>query len=108
MRKRSRIMVSMNRLTTEKRAQVIGALVEGNSIRATVRMTGAAKNTVTKLLVELGEACSAYQDLALRDLDCKTIECDEIWSYCYAKQKNVPQEFKGTYGYGDVWTFTAV
>ena len=62
MRNRSRIMVSMNRLSTEKRAQIIGCLVEGNSIRATVRMTGAAKNTITKLLVDIGEACADYQD----------------------------------------------
>lgn len=59
-------MVSMNRLSTEKRAQLIGALVEGNSIRATVRMTGAAKNTITRLLVDLGEACAEYQDRTLR------------------------------------------
>jgi IS1 family transposase len=98
----------MNRLSTEKRAQIIGALVEGNSIRATVRMTGAAKNTITKLLVDLGEACAEYQDGVLVDLPCKVIEADEIWAYCYAKQKNVPEEFKGTYGYGDVWTFTAL
>ena len=101
-------MVSINRLTTEKRAQIIAALVEGNSIRATVRMTGAAKNTVTKLLVDLGAACAAYQDEVLRDLPCKVVECDEIWAYCYAKQKNVPDEFEGTFGYGDVWTWTAI
>jgi IS1 family transposase len=101
-------MVSMNRLSTEKRAQIIGCLVEGNSIRATVRMTGAAKNTITKLLVDLGEACAEYQDGVLVDLPCKVIEADEIWAYCYAKNKNVPEEFKGTYGYGDVWTFTAL
>ncbi|MGH2847859.1 MAG: IS1 family transposase [Thermoleophilaceae bacterium] len=98
----------MNRLTTERRAQIIGCLVEGNSIRATVRMTGAAKNTVTKLLVDLGAACSEYQDQVLRDLPCKTLQCDEIWAYCYAKQKNVPEEHKGTFGYGDVWTFSAL
>jgi IS1 family transposase len=98
----------MNRLTTEKRAQVIGALVEGNSIRGTVRMTGAAKNTITKLIVDLGRACSTYQDRVLRGLPCKTVECDEIWSFCYAKQKNVPTEHQGTYGYGDVWTWVAV
>jgi IS1 family transposase len=98
----------MNRLTTEKRAQVIGALVEGNSIRATTRMTGAAKNTVTKLLVDLGEACAAYQDASLRYLPCKTLQVDEIWAYCYAKQKNVPQEHQGSFGYGDVWTWTAL
>lgn len=98
----------MNRLSTEKRAQIIGCLVEGNSLRATVRMTGAAKNTITKLLVDLGEACAEYQDGALVDLPCTTVECDEIWAYCYSKQKNVPDEFKGTYGYGDVWTYTAL
>jgi IS1 family transposase len=101
-------MVSMNRLSTEKRAQVIGCLVEGNSIRATVRMTGTAKNTITKLLADLGEACAEYQDGVLVGLPCKAVEADEIWSFCYAKQKNVPGEFKGTYGYGDVWTFTAL
>ena len=98
----------MNRLSTEKRALVIGALVEGNSIRATVRMTGVAKNTVTKLLVDLGEACSDYQDATLRNLPCTTIQCDEIWSFCYSKQKNVPQEHVGSFGYGDVWTWTAI
>ncbi len=101
-------MVSMNRLSTEKRAQIIGSLVEGNSIRATVRMTGAAKNTITKLLVDLGEACAEYQDGVLVDLPCEVVEADEIWAFCYSKQKNVPEQFKGTPGYGDVWTFTAI
>jgi len=67
-------------------------------------MTGAAKNTVTKLLVDLGEACSDYQDAVLRDLPCTTVQCDEIWAYCYSKQKNVPDEHKGTFG----WTWTAL
>lgn len=98
----------MNRLSTEKRAQIIGCLVEGNSIRATVRMTGAAKNTITKLLVDLGEACSEYQDVTLRNLPCKFVECDEIWAYCYSKQRNIPEEHQGTFGYGDVWTWTAL
>jgi IS1 family transposase len=101
-------MVSMNRLSTEKRAQIIGCLVEGNSIRATVRMTGAAKNTIVKLLADLGEACAEYQDGVFVDLPCKVVEADEIWSFCYAKNKNVPEQFKGTPGYGDVWTFTAI
>jgi IS1 family transposase len=101
-------MFIMNRLSTEKRAQIIGCLVEGNSIRATVRMTGAAKNTITKLLVDLGEVCAEYQDGVFQDLPCTAIEADEIWSFCYAKQKNVPEQFKGTPGYGDVWTFTAI
>ncbi|HEX3519515.1 MAG TPA: IS1 family transposase [Solirubrobacteraceae bacterium] len=98
----------MNRLSTERRAQVIGCLVEGNSIRATVRITGVAKNTITKLLVDLGHACAAYQDEHLRGLSCKVIEADEIWNYCYAKQKNVPEQHKGTFGYGDVWTWVAI
>jgi hypothetical protein len=71
-------------------------------------MTGAAKNTITKLLGDVGDACARYQDAHLRDLPCKTIEADEIWSYCYAKQKNVPGQHKGTFGYGDVWTWTAL
>jgi IS1 family transposase len=101
-------MVNMNRLSTERRAAIIGCLVEGNSIRGTVRITGAAKNTVTRLLIDLGAACAEYQDETLRELPCKTIECDEIWAFCYAKQKNVPEQFRGTPGYGDVWTWTAL
>lgn len=101
-------MVSMNRLSTEQRAQIVGCLVEGMSIRATVRVTGAAKNTIVKLLTDLGKACGEYQDATLVDLPCTRIECDEIWSFCYAKQKNVPEEHRGTFGYGDVWTWTAI
>lgn len=102
-------MVSMvNRLSTEERARIVGCLVEGVSIRATVRMTGAAKNTVTKLLVDLGDACSRYQYDTLVNLPCTRIECDEIWSFCYAKAKNVPVERRGEFGLGDVWTWTAI
>jgi len=98
----------MNRLSTEKRAQIIGCLTEGMSIRATVRVTGAAKNTITKLLIDLGEVCADYQDRTLVDLPCKLIQADEIWNFCYAKAKNVPDEHKGTFGYGDVWTWVAI
>lgn len=98
----------MNRLSTERRAQIIGCLAEGNSIRASVRMTGAAKNTVTKLLVDLGAACAEYQDRVMVELPCRTLQCDEIWAFCYSKQKNVPDEHVGTVGYGDVWTWTAI
>ena len=98
----------MNRLTEEKQKQVIAALIEGNSIRATCRMTGVAKNTVAKLLVGLGKACLEYQDKTFRNLPCKNIQCDEVWAFCYAKEKNVPEEKKGQFGYGDVWTFTAL
>lgn len=71
-------------------------------------MTGVAKNTVVKLLAEIGRACAEYQDTVLRNLTCKHIQCDEIWSFCYAKEKNVPRIKKGKFGYGDVWTFTAI
>ena len=84
----------VNRLSTEKRAQIVACLIEGMSIRATVRVTGAAKNTITKLLVELGGACAEYQNAALFDLPCTNIQCDEIWSFCYAKRKNVPDEHR--------------
>lgn len=82
-------MVSINRLDSAKRVQVVKCLVEGNSIRATVRMTGVAKNTITKLLVDLGRACAEYQDEHLRNLPCKRVQCDEIWSFIGAKQKNI-------------------
>ena len=98
----------VNRLGTEERSRIVGCLTEGMSIRATVRVTGAAKNTIVKLLVDLGKACAEYQDTALTNLPCTRIECDEIWSFCYAKQKNVPDEHQGTFGYGDVWTWTAI
>jgi len=99
---------AMNKLSMEKRSQVVAALVEGNSIRATVRMTGVSKNTIAKLLAELGAACADYLDKVLVNLNCKRIQCDEIWSFCYAKEKNVPEEMRGTFGYGDVWTWTAM
>lgn len=102
------IMVSMKILTTQQRAQVIRCLVEGNSIRATVRLTGVAKNTIVKLLNEVGDACTKFQHEAFRNLPCKRIQCDEIWSFCYSKAKNVPEEKRGQFGFGDVWTWTAL
>jgi len=98
----------MNKLNTDKQSQVIASLVEGNSIRATCRITGVAKGTVLKLLAEVGTVCSEYQDRMFRNLTCKRIQCDEIWSFCYAKEKNVPKGKKGKFGYGDIWTFTAI
>jgi len=98
----------MNKLNRTKQAQVIAALVEGNSINATVRMTGVAKNTILKLLAELGPACSEYQNRAFRNLTCKRIQCDEIWQFCYAKEKDVPADKKGKFGFGDVWTWVAI
>ena len=97
----------MNRLTITKRAAVVSALVEGCSVRATVRMTGVAKNTVAKLLIDLGAACTKYQDETLRNLPCRRLQCDEIWSFIGAKDKNIPvgQE---CFGRGSVWTWTAL
>jgi len=98
----------MNRLSTEKRAHILSCLVEGNSIRATARITKTVKNTVLKFLVDAGKASSEYQDKVFHDLPCKRLQCDEIWDFCYAKQKNVPNKLKGQFGYGDVWTWTAI
>jgi IS1 family transposase/lambda repressor-like predicted transcriptional regulator len=98
----------MNRLSRAERAEIIRALIEGNSLRSVSRMTGFARNTISTLLVQLGEACSEYQDRILRNLTPTRIEADEIWSFCYAKAKNVPEDKSGTFGYGDVWTWVAV
>ncbi len=98
----------MNKLTTEKRARIIAALVEGNSMRAVSRMTGVAFNTVLKLVPEIGMACAEYQDRVFRKLPCKRIECDEIWQFCYAKDKNVPVDKQDQFGIGSVWTWVAI
>lgn len=99
----------MNKLDATKRAQVISALVEGNSIRSTVRMTGVAKNTVAKLLVEIGSACSEYMNRVFVNLPCKRVQCDEIWSFVGCKEKNVTTEKFERDGYcGDVWTWIAI
>jgi IS1 family transposase len=93
----------MNKLHADRRAAVIRGLVEGGSIRAVARMTGVDKDTVLRLLVEIGEFCSIYQYHALRNLPCKRIQCDEIWAFCGAKARNAKQP-----GHGDLWTFTAL
>jgi len=98
----------MNRLKREKQAQIIAALVEGNSIRATARMMNVSKDTVVKLQVEAGYACADYQDKVFRNLSCKRIQVDEIWAFCYAKQKNVPADKQGKFGFGDIWTWAAI
>ena len=87
---------------------MLNALVEGNSLRATSRMVDVSINTVTKLLVDAGTACAAYQDTTLRNLTCKRLQCDEIWSFCYAKADHVPKDKQGKFGYGDVWTWVAI
>jgi IS1 family transposase len=98
----------VNKLTTAERVQVVAALVEGTSMRSVSRMTGFSRNTIAKLLVDLGDACAKYQREHLRNLSCKRLQADEIWSFVYAKQKNVPFDMKGEFGVGDVWTFTAI
>jgi IS1 family transposase len=99
----------MNKLDNAKRSQVVSCLVEGNSIRATVRMTGVAKNTIAKLLVELGAACSKYMDEHLVGLRCKRVQCDEIWSFVAAKQKNVTAKVAAREpNAGDIWTWVAM
>src|SRR5271169_3009514 len=100
----------MNRLNKEKQTQIISALVEGNSLRAVSRMCDVAFNTVLKLKLvpEIGQVCADYQDKALRNLTCKRIQCDEIWQFCYAKDKNVPADKQGKFGFGSVWTWIAI
>lgn len=84
--------IVMRCLSTSQRVQVVSALIEGNSIRATVRMTGVCKDTVLKLLVDLGTACAAYHEAHVRNLKPRRVQCDEIWNFCYAKAKNAPED----------------
>jgi IS1 family transposase len=97
----------MNRLSTEKRAQVVAALVEGNSIRGTCRLTGVCKDAVLKLVRDFGAACAAHHDATVRGVRSRRVQCDEVWSFCYAKEKNVPVKKEGT-GAGSVWTWAAI
>lgn len=100
-------MLNMNRLSKEEQVRVVAALVEGNSIRSTSRMTGIARNTVTKLLVDLGVACMKFHDEHVKDVRVRRLQCDEIWAYVGAKARNVSVE-KKEIGWGDVWTWTAI
>jgi len=100
-------MLNMNTLTKDERIRVVAALVEGNSIRSTSRMTGVARNTVTKLLVDLGTACMKFHDANVRNVKVRRLQCDEIWSYVGAKAKNVSAE-KKEIGWGDVWTWVGI
>jgi len=97
----------MNKLNTEKRAQILRSLAEGNSIRATARLTDTCINSVVKQLVQAGRVCSEFQDATLRNLKCKRIQCDEIWSFVGAKEKNCTAEMKAN-GAGDAWTWIAL
>src|SRR6202035_1736837 len=93
--------------STEERIRIVSALVEGNSMRSISRMTGASRNTIDKLLCDLGGACSEYQDKAFRNLKCQRIQCDEIWSFISAKEKNCSAKMKAK-GAGDIWTWVAL
>ena len=98
----------MNKLSNSKRAQILNMLVEGMSMRATSRVAEVSINTVTKLMVEAGEACAAYHDETVRNVTASKVQCDEIWAFCYAKAKNVPRAKAAPQGAGDVWTWTAI
>lgn len=98
----------MNKLPPEKRAQLLGMMAEGVSLRSITRLTGVSRTTTLKLLVDAGNAFSDYQDKALRNLPCKRVQVDELWSFVGMKARNVPKERRGEYGVGDVWTWTAI
>ena len=98
----------MNKLPTDKRTQILELLVEGMSMRAASRVTKVSINTVTKLMVEAGEACAAYHDKTVRNVTAQRVQCDEIWAFCYAKEKNVARARSAPRGAGDVWTWTAL
>jgi len=95
----------MNKLSTAKRAQIVAMMAEGNSLRAITRMTGASINTVSKLLVDLGNACAKFHHERVRNVTAQRIEADEVWTFCYARRDNVPEDKRGVLGYGDVWTW---
>ena len=99
---------AMNRLPLEKRVQIINLLCEGTSLRATSRLADVSINTVTKLLVEVGKACQKYHDENVKGLTAKRVQCDEIWSFVYAKDKNIPEEKQGLHGIGSIWTWVAM
>lgn len=98
----------MNRLSLDKRTQIVGLLVEGNSLRATSRLADVSINTVTKLLVDLGTACQEYHDSHVKGVASKRVQCDEIWSFIYGKDKNLPDKLKGKYGVGSIWTWVGI
>src|SRR5437764_1822473 len=102
------ILRRMNRLSIAKRAHILNLLVEGNSLRAASRIADVSINTVYKLAIDAGEACSAYQDQAFRNLPCRRVQLDELWSFVYAKQRNVMLAKAAPETAGDVWTWVAI
>jgi IS1 family transposase len=104
----SSIIVGMKKLPSSDRARILHLLCEGSSIRAVTRLTGASKNTVIKLMIDSGKACAAYHDEHVRGVKARRVQCDEIWSFVYSKQKNVATAKRKDLAYGDVWTWTAL
>jgi IS1 family transposase len=102
------MFISMNKLPLAVRAQILSLLVEGSSLRSISRVCDVSINTVTKLLVDAGTVCAAYHDQYVTSVKSKRIQCDEIWSFCYAKEKNVAKAAAAPEGAGDVWTWTAI
>ena len=100
--------MDMNKLSTERRARILACLCEGLSVRATCRLLDCSKDAVLKLIVDAGTACEAYHDASVQVVTSKRVQVDEVWSFVHAKAKNVPQEKRGEFGYGDVWTWTAI
>jgi IS1 family transposase len=98
----------MNKLDIKTRVTILNLLVEGSSMRSISRITGVSINTVTKLLEDAGKACAAYHDATVRNVKATHVQCDEIWSFCYAKDKNVAAAKSAPDGAGDVWTWTAI
>jgi IS1 family transposase len=102
------MILPMNKLPVAKRVQILSMLCEGSSMRAISRIADVSLNTVTKLLIDAGKACSAYHDENVRGVRATRIQCDEIWAFCYSKQKNVAKAKAAPEGAGDAWTWTAI
>lgn len=98
----------MNILETTRRAQILNCLVEGCSMRSTTRLTNVSINTVKKLLIDAGKVCAEYMDKTMNNLPCKVIQVDEMWSFTYAKQKNLPEHLQHEEGFGDTWTWISM
>jgi len=103
-----RLVLTMNKLSIGRRAQILTLLCEGNSMRSVSRIADVSINTVTKLLVDAGHACTQFHDEKVRGVQAQRVQVDETWSFCYAKQKQVPNAIAAPDGAGDTWTWTAL
>jgi IS1 family transposase len=108
MQPRASIIMDMNKLSVERRARIPACLCEALSVRATCRLLDCSKDAVLKLVVDAGEACVAYHDGMIQGVTSKRVQVDEVWSFVHSKAKNVPEERRGQFGFGDVWTWTAI